>query len=72
MAPAFSSRLLAKADELAGGLPVRLLSSALNLDSYSLYQCGGFAPYVLYQDMVIPVPSQGFAFPRLTHGQVRG
>jgi len=66
-----ASRLLAKADELAGGLPVRLLSSALNLDSYSLYQRGGFTPYALYQDMAIRVPSQGFAYPRLTRGQVR-
>ena len=64
-------RLLAKADELAGDLPVRLLSSALNLDSYSLYQRGGFTPYALYQDMAIPVPSQGLALPRLTRGQVR-
>lgn len=64
-------RLLAKADELAGDLPVRLLSSALNLDSYSLYQRGGFTPYALYQDMAIPVPSEGLALPRLTRGQVR-
>ncbi|HGM5491951.1 TPA: GNAT family N-acetyltransferase [Serratia fonticola] len=64
-------RLLAKADELAGDLPVRLLSSALNLDSYSLYQRGGFTPYALYQDMAIPVPNQGLALPRLTRGQVR-
>lgn len=66
-----ASRLLAKGDELAGDLPVRLLSSALNLDSYSLYHRGGFTPYALYQDMAIPVPVQGFTFPRLTRGSVR-
>jgi GNAT superfamily N-acetyltransferase len=35
-------------------LPVRLVSSALNLDSYSLYNRLGFVPYALYQDMVLP------------------
>lgn len=66
-----ASRLLAKAEELAGDLPVRLLSSALNLDSYSLYHRAGFTPYAIYQDMTIPVPAQGFTFPRLTQGRVR-
>lgn len=38
----------------AGDLPVRLLSSALNLDSFSLYTRAGFGPIVVYQDMRIP------------------
>jgi hypothetical protein len=33
---------------------VRLVSSALNLDSYSLYTRSGFAPYEIYQDMWLP------------------
>ena len=66
-----AKKLLAKADELAGNLPIRLISSALNLDSYSLYRRGGFTPYAVYQDMAISVPTQGVNFPRLTEGIVR-
>jgi GNAT superfamily N-acetyltransferase len=40
-------------------LPIRLISSALNLDSYSLYNRHGFSPVNLYQDMVISVPRGG-------------
>ena len=36
------------------GLPVRLVSSALNLDSYSLYTRFGFVPQQLFQDMMLP------------------
>lgn len=43
------------------GLPVRLVSSALNLDSYSLYNRAGFVPYGIYQDMTLRVPETGFA-----------
>ncbi|MCF6311345.1 MAG: GNAT family N-acetyltransferase [Verrucomicrobiales bacterium] len=39
--------------------PLRLVSSALNLDSYSLYNRKGFVPTAIYQDMVIKVPSNG-------------
>lgn len=42
------------ADEAA--LPLRLVSSAMNLDSYSLYTRVGFIPRVVYQDMVLPLP----------------
>ena len=38
----------------AGELPVRLVSSAMNLDSYSLYTRAGFSPRELYQDMFLP------------------
>jgi len=44
---------------------VRLTSSALNLDSFSLYTRAGFVPRYAYQDMIIRVPESGFepAFP---------
>lgn len=43
-----------RADAL--GLPTRLVSSAMNLDSYSLYSRAGFVPYAFFQDMLIDVP----------------
>jgi GNAT superfamily N-acetyltransferase len=36
------------------GKPVRLVSSAMNLDSYSLYTRAGFHPRALYHDMIVP------------------
>ena len=42
-------------------LPIRLISSALNLDSYSLYNRYGFSPANLYQDMMISVPRAGLS-----------
>jgi len=45
----------------AAGKPLRLVSSAMNLDSYSLYTRAGFVPRALYQDMVVPVPESGLA-----------
>lgn len=47
-------RLLDEILSRADGLPVRLVSSAMNLDSFSLYTRAGFAPYELFQDMVFP------------------
>ena len=41
------------------GLPVRLVSSAFNLDSYSLYTRQGLAPFAIYQDVLIKVPESG-------------
>ena len=41
------------------GKPVRLVSSALNLDSFSLYTRLGFVPYALFQDVSLAVPSSG-------------
>ena len=38
------------------GLPTRLVSSAMNLDSFSLYSHAGFVPYAFFQDMLIDVP----------------
>jgi len=39
--------------------PVRLVSSALNLDSFSLYNRAGFVPRATFQDMYLEVPEQG-------------
>jgi RimJ/RimL family protein N-acetyltransferase len=45
-----------------GGFPsLRLISSAGNLDSFSLYSRAGFVPRAVFQDMVIPVPDSGLA-----------
>jgi GNAT superfamily N-acetyltransferase len=38
---------------------LRLTSSALNLDSFSLYNRAGFVPRYAYQDMFLPVPKDG-------------
>jgi GNAT superfamily N-acetyltransferase len=38
---------------------VRLTSSALNLDSFSLYNRAGFVPRCVYQDMILRVPRGG-------------
>ena len=39
--------------------PVRLVSSAMNLDSFSLYSLAGFVPRAVYADMQIAVPASG-------------
>ncbi|MFP6872701.1 MAG: GNAT family N-acetyltransferase [Verrucomicrobiales bacterium] len=39
--------------------PIRLVSSAMNLDSFSLYTRRGFVPYATFQDMTLPVPGEG-------------
>ena len=39
---------------------VRLTSSAMNLDSFSLYNRVGFVPRCVYQDMIIDVPPSRF------------
>ena len=41
--------------------PVRLTQSALNLDSFSLYNKAGFVPRTSYQDMFIEVPPGGLS-----------
>jgi GNAT superfamily N-acetyltransferase len=41
------------------GKPVRLVSSAMNLDSYSLYTRADFVPRRAYQDMFLDVPQAG-------------
>lgn len=46
--------LLEEIIKQAGEKPIRLVSSALNLDSYSLYTRAGFRPFAVYQDMFLP------------------
>ncbi|MFM8379263.1 MAG: GNAT family N-acetyltransferase, partial [Planctomycetia bacterium] len=46
------------------GLPMRLVSSLLNLDSFSLYSRLGFSPRTIYQDLELAVPAAGMAHPR--------
>ena len=40
-------------------LPLKLVSSALNLDSFSLYSKSGFVPQTIYQDLIVKVPEEG-------------
>jgi ribosomal protein S18 acetylase RimI-like enzyme len=40
--------------------PVRLVSSAMNLDSFSLYSRAGFVPRGAFVDMMIAVPKEGW------------
>ena len=53
VARAMVEEVLAVAD--AAGLPVRLVSSLFNLESFSLYTRLGFVPGMVFQDMVFPV-----------------
>lgn len=39
--------------------PVRFVSNAMNLDSFSLYSKAGFVPTCLFQEMVLQVPEEG-------------
>ena len=41
-------------------LPVRLVSGATNVDSFSLYNKAGFIPTRFFQDMTVKVPENGF------------
>lgn len=45
--------------EAHGPASLRLVQSALNLDSYSLYTRMGFVPRAAYQDMLLNVPRSG-------------
>ena len=49
-----AGKLLGEIIRRAEGKPVRLVSSAMNLDSYSLYTRAGFRPTAVYQDMFFP------------------
>jgi len=42
-------------------LPIRLVSSAINLDSFSLYNRAGFVPRMIFHDMIIESPPEGLA-----------
>ena len=43
------------------GKPLRLVASAMNLDSFSLYTRSGFVPRRVYQDLLLEVPANGLA-----------
>lgn len=58
-------------DADARGLPVRLVSSAFNLDSYSLYTRAGFVPRRTYQDVLLVVPEGGLPHDAPRRAQVR-
>lgn len=51
--------------------PVRLVSSTMNLDSFSLYTKAGFVPRQMFQDMVLDVPLQGIGFGDLSGEEIR-
>ena len=56
----------------AAGKPIRLVSSLLNLDSFSLYTKMGFVPRAVFQDLLISIPENGLKHPRPAHdGNVR-
>ena len=45
------------------GKPVRLVSSLLNLESFSLYTRLGFVPGTIFQDLLLSVPEAGMTAP---------
>jgi predicted N-acetyltransferase YhbS len=47
--------------ESHGHPALRLVQSAMNLDSFSLYTRTGFVPRYAYQDMIFEVPPSGFS-----------
>lgn len=57
------SRILRHVVDLADrqNKPMRLISSALNLDSFSLYNRAGFRPRMVFQDMLLTVPETGWS-----------
>jgi GNAT superfamily N-acetyltransferase len=62
-------RIVAVAE--AEAKPLRLVSSALNLDSFSLYNRAGFVPRGVYQDMTVAVPPAGLSGPCQLAARVR-
>jgi len=56
-----ASALLRHITDFADGRnqPLRLVSSAMNLDSFSLYTRAGFVPRAAFQDVMIAVPKEG-------------
>ncbi len=64
VARAMMAEALRRAD--AAGKTVRLVSSLLNLDSYSLYSRLGFVPQTIFQDLLITVPAHGISLPEPT------
>jgi len=69
VARALLAEIVQRAEE--AGKPVRLVSSAMNLDSFSLYTRAGFVPRQTYQDMYLRVPDEGLPVPVHPDFQVR-
>lgn len=46
----------------AEGKPVRLVSSSMSLESFSLYSRAGFVPRLFFQDMTLKVPDEGIPY----------
>lgn len=61
VARAMMQRAVARAR--AAGQPLRLVSSLLNLDSFSLYSRLGFVPHTMFQDCLLDVPEHGMTAP---------
>ncbi len=55
--------LLEEIIRMAPEQPLRLVSSALNLESFSLYTKLGFVPQAMFQDVTLVVPAAGFPGP---------
>ena len=53
------------------GKPLRLVSSAASLDSFSLYSHEGFVPRVVFQTMLLSVPEIGIGPSDAAHDRVR-
>lgn len=53
----------------SAGKPLRLVSSAMNLDSFSLYTKLGFVPRLTFQDLKLSVPEEGLP-PLSPHGLI--
>lgn len=51
--------------------PVRLVSSAMNLDSFSLYTKAGFVPRQTFQDLILEIPVNGVGPKSLLAASVR-
>jgi len=54
-----------------GGLPVRLVSSAMNLDSFSLYSRAGFVPRAVFATMQASATAVPAEVPLVKKGRVR-
>ncbi len=46
----------------AEGKPVRLVSSSMSLESFSLYNRAGFVPRLFFQDMTLKIPENGISY----------
>jgi GNAT superfamily N-acetyltransferase len=57
VARALVNRVVQIADQQR--LPLRLVSSLMNLDSYSLYNRFGFVARQIFQDLVLTIPNEG-------------